>query len=191
MILLIGNWALSEALRYGAEWQRHGVAGFLSINLSRRQLMQAELVPSVSAMLTQFGCAPDRILFEVPEEVTAPENEDIRRTLIELKKLGVKLAVDNFGTSSTSLQDLRQGPFDVIKVDRKFVRGIPGDEKNTGIVISALLLGYHLGPIAVAVGVENEAERKWLASANCKFGQGNALAAPMRAEQIPDFVKRS
>jgi diguanylate cyclase (GGDEF)-like protein len=191
MILLIGNWVLSEALRYGAEWHRHGVGGFLSINLSRRQLMQAELVPSISAMLAQFGCAADRILFEVPEEVTGPEDVEIRKTLIELKGLGVRLAVDNFGTSSTSLQDLRRGPFDVIKVDRKFVHGIPGDEVNTGIVISALLLGYHLGRIAVAVGIENESERKWLANANCKFGQGNALAAPMRPEQVPDFVKRS
>jgi diguanylate cyclase (GGDEF)-like protein len=191
MILLIGNWAVREALRHGADWHRHGVGGFVSINLTKRQLMQSELVASISAMMTEFDCAPDRVLFEVPEEVTTPENTEIRKTLVELTELGVRLAVDNFGTSSTSLQDLRRGPFEVIKVDRKFISGIPADEENTGIVLSALTVGYHLGRISVAVGVENEAERAWLVQTGCKFGQGNALSPPLRADQVTDFVKRN
>jgi len=191
LIVVIGNWAMRHTLRQAAEWQRHGVAGFVSINLSRRQLMQSELVPNLSSMLAEFGCVPDRILFEVPEVVTGPDNPQIRATLNELTRIGVKLAVDNFGTSSTSLKDLRQGPFTVIKVDRKFVRGLPGDEVNTGIVLSALHMGHHLGRISVAVGVEGEPERKWLEQIGCLYAQGNALSPPLPAEQVAEFVKRS
>ncbi|MCA9779060.1 MAG: EAL domain-containing protein, partial [Candidatus Eremiobacteraeota bacterium] len=191
LIVLIGNWAVRSALKHAAEWHRHGVAGFVSINLSKRQLMQSELVPSISSMMAEFGCVPDRVLFEVPEAVTGPEHPQIRETLVELTKTGAKLAIDNFGTSSTSLQDLRRGPFTVIKVDRKFVRGLPGNEENTGIVLSALNMGHHLGRISVAVGVESEPERKWLEQTGCLYAQGNALSAPMAAEQVSDFVKRS
>lgn len=190
LIVLIGNWAVRQALRNAADWQRHGVAGFVSINLSKRQLMQSELVPNISSMMAEFGCVPDRVLFEVPELVTGPEHPQIRETLVELAKTGARLAIDNFGTSSTSLQDLRRGPFTVIKVDRKFVRGLPGNEENTGIVLSALNMGHHLGRISVAVGVESEPERKWLEQTGCLYAQGNALSAPLAAEQVADFVKR-
>ena len=191
LIVLIGNWAVRQALRNAAEWQRHGVAGFVSINLSKRQLMQSELVPNISAMMAEFGCVPDRVLFEVPELVTGPEHPQIRETLVELAKTRARLAIDNFGTSSTSLQDLRRGPFTVIKVDRKFVRGLPGNEENAGIVLSALNMGHHLGRISVAVGVESEPERKWLEQTGCLYAQGNALSAPLAADQVADFVKRS
>ena len=191
LIVLIGNWAVRHALRNAAEWQRHGVAGFVSINLSKRQLMQSELVPNISSLMAEFGCVPDRILFEVPELVTGPEHPQIRETLVELMKTGARLAIDNFGTSSTSLQDLRRGPFTVIKVDRKFVRGLPGNEENAGIVLSALNMGHHLGRISVAVGVESEPERKWLEQTGCLYAQGNALSAPLAANQVADFVKRS
>ncbi len=190
LIVLIGNWALRSALQRAAQWQASGLGLFVSLNLSRRQLLQGDLLPTIHSALAEFRCSPDRILLEISEELTGPELPRLRDTLASLQQLGVRLAVDNFGTSSSSLQELRRGPFQVLKIDRRFVRGIPNNEENAGIVLSALTLGHHLGRITVAVGVETEAEKSWLAKTGCRFAQGNLLAAPLPPEHVAEIVSR-
>lgn len=190
LIVLIGNWALRSALQRAAQWQAGGLGLFVSLNLSRRQLLQADLLPTIHAALSEFRCSPDRILLEISEELTGPELPRLRDTLLGLQQLGVRLAVDNFGTSASSLQELRRGPFQVLKIDRRFVRGVPNQEENAGIVLSALTLGHHLGRITVAVGVETEAEKNWLAKTGCRFAQGNLLAGPLPPEHVPEIVAR-
>jgi diguanylate cyclase (GGDEF)-like protein len=190
IIVLIGNWALRSALQKAAQWQQSGLGLFVSLNLSRRQLLQADLIPTIHTALAEFRCSPDRILLEISEELTGPELPRLRDTLINLQQLGVRLAVDNFGTSASSLQELRRGPFQVLKIDRRFVRGVPAHEENAGIVLSALTMGHHLGRITVAVGVETEAEKTWLAKTGCRFAQGNLLAVPLPAEHVSEIVAR-
>ena len=190
MIVLIGNWAMRTAIAKASQWQQAGLGTFVSLNLSRRQMLQADLVPTVHSILTEFRCSADRVLLEVPEELSGPELPRIRETLVNLQQLGVRLAVDNFGTSTSSLQELRRGPFQVIKIDRRFVRGVPANDENAGIVMSALTIGHHLSRISVAVGVETEAEKTWLAKTGCRFAQGNLLSPPLTAEQIGELVAR-
>lgn len=189
LIVLIGNWALRTAMQRAAQWQSAGL-GFVSINLSRRQLLQADLIPTIHTALAEFRCSPDRILLEISEELTGPELPRLRDTLANLQQLGVRLAVDNFGTSASSLQELRRGPFQVLKIDRRFIRGVPAHDENAGIVLSALTLGHHLGRITVAVGVETEAEKAWLAKTGCRFAQGNLLAAPLLPDHVAEILAR-
>ncbi len=190
IIVLIGNWAMRTAIQKAAQWQQAGLGTFVSLNLSRRQLLQADLVATVHSILAEFRCSADRVLLEVSEELSGPEFPRLRETLVSLQQLGVRLAVDNFGTSTSSLQELRRGPFQVIKIDRRFVRGLPTNEENAGIVMSALTIGHHLSRISVAVGVETEAEKTWLAKTGCRFAQGNLLSPPLTAEQISELVAR-
>jgi diguanylate cyclase (GGDEF)-like protein len=190
LIVLIGNWALRTALQRAAQWQAAGLALFVSLNLSRRQLLQADLIPTIHTALAEFRCSPDRVLLEISEELTGPELPRLRDTLFALQQLGVRLAVDNFGTSASSLLELRRGPFQVLKIDRRFVRGVPTQEEHAGIVMSALTLGHHLGRITVAVGVETEAEKAWLAKTGCRFAQGNLLSQPLPPEHIIDMMAR-
>lgn len=190
IIVLIGNWAMRTALQRAAQWQQSGLGLFVSLNLSRRQLLQADLVPLVHSTLAEFRCSADRILLEITEELSGPELPRLRDTLASLQQVGVRLAVDNFGTSASSLQELRRGPFQVLKIDRRFVRGVPAHEENAGIVMSALTMGHHLSRITVAVGVETEAEKNWLAKTGCRFAQGNLLSPPLQPEQVADIVSR-
>lgn len=190
LIVLIGNWALRSALQRAAQWQAAGLVVFVSLNLSRRQLLQADLIPTIHTALAEFRCSPDRILLEISEELTGPELPRLRDTLSALQQLGVRLAVDNFGTSASSLLELRRGPFQVLKIDRRFVRGVPAQEEHAGIVMSALTLGHHLGRITVAVGVETEAEKAWLAKTGCRFAQGNLLSQPLPPDHVIDMVAR-
>lgn len=189
LIVLIGNWALRTAMQRAAQWQSAGL-GFVSINLSRRQLLQADLIPTIHSALAEFRCSPDRILLEISEELTGPELPRLRDTLTNLQQLGVRLAVDNFGTSASSLQELRRGPFQVLKIDRRFIRGVPAHDEHAGIVLSALTLGHHLGRITVAVGIETEAEKAWLAKTGCRFAQGNLLAAPLLPDHVAEILAR-
>ena len=190
IIVLIGNWALRSALHKAAEWQQQGLGLFVSLNLSRRQLLQADLMPTIHTALTEYRCSPDRVLLEITEELTGPELARLDDTLQSLQQLGVRLAVDNFGTSASSLKELRRGPFKVLKIDRRFVRGVPENTENAGIVLSALTLGHHLERITVAVGVETETERAWLAKMGCRFAQGNLLSEPLSPELVSEIVKR-
>lgn len=190
IIVLIGNWATRAALKAASVWQQQGMHFFVSLNLSRRQLLQADLVPSVQSALNEFRCEPSRVLLEIPEALTGAELPRIWETLNGLQQLGVRLAVDNFGTASSSLQELRRGPFSVLKVDRTFIRGVPDDEENKALVLSALTVGHHLNRISVAVGVETESEKAWLAQTGCRFAQGNLLSPPIPPESVSDLVKR-
>ena len=144
----------------------------------------------IQSVLADARCSPDRLLLEIPEQLTGREFPKVQETLSELQRLGVRLAVDNFGTSSTSLQELRRGPFQVIKVDRNFVSGVPNNEENAGIVLSALTVGHHLGRVSIAVGVESESEKAWLAQMGCRFAQGNHLSEPLLPAQITELAKR-
>ena len=190
IIVLIGNWAMRTALQRAAQWQQAGLGLFVSLNLSKRQLLQADLVPLVHSTLAEFRCSADRVLLEITEELSGPEMPRLRDTLVSLQQVGVRLAVDNFGTSASSLQELRRGPFQVLKIDRSFVRGVPAHEENAGIVMSALTMGHHLSRITVAVGVETEAEKNWLAKTGCRFAQGNLLSPPLAAESVAELVAR-
>jgi diguanylate cyclase (GGDEF)-like protein len=191
IIVLIGNWALRRAVEEAAQWHQSGMGVFVSVNLSRRQLLQADLLPTIQAALAEVRCSPERLLLEIPEALTGEEFPKVRETLNNLQRIGVRLAVDNFGTASSSLQGLRRGPFQVLKVDRKFVRGVPQNEENTGIVLSALTVGHHLGRVAIAVGVETEQEKTWLAQTGCRFAQGDFLSEPLTAAQMSEFARRS
>ena len=191
IMVLIGNWATRTALEHAVQWHQRGLGIFVSINLSQRQLLQADLLPTIQSLLTEIRCSPDRLLLEIPERLSGPDYPKVREALLELQKVGVRMAVDNFGTGSTSLQDLRRGPFQVIKVDREFIRGVHQNDENKSIVMSALTMGHHLGRLSVAVGVESEMEKDWLVKTGCRFAQGNFLSEPLTAAQISDLCKRT
>lgn len=189
IIVLIGHWVLREAITRAAEWNRAKLTEFVSVNLSRRQLLQADLLPTIQSVLSEVGCSPERLLIEVSESLTGADLPQVKETLIGLQKMGVRLAVDNFGTASSSLKELRRGPFQVLKVDRSFVAGIPGNDEYAGLLLSALTVGHHLGRIAIAVGVENQQQKEWLVKTGCRFAQGNALSEPLSVVQISELVR--
>lgn len=189
IIVLIGHWILREVLTRAVEWHKAKLTEFISVNMSRRQLLQADLLPTIQAVLGEVGCSPERLLLEVPENLTGSDLPQVRETLAGLQKMGVRLAVDNFGTASSSLTELRRGPFQVLKVDRTFVAGVLKSEECAGLLLSALTVGHHLGRISIAVGVENQQQKDWLIKTGCRFAQGNALSEPLTALQIADLVK--
>jgi diguanylate cyclase (GGDEF)-like protein/PAS domain S-box-containing protein len=175
LILPIGEWVLKEACATLARIDR-GTA--ISVNLSPRQLMQQDLPPVVGAALLESGVEPQRLVLEVTESILVEDTGPVGVTLAELKKIGVRLALDDFGTGYSALGYLKRFPFDIVKVDRSFVRGLGEDPGDSAIVGAVLGMSRALGMEVVAEGIETETQLQCLTELGAQYGQGFYFARP-------------
>jgi EAL domain-containing protein (putative c-di-GMP-specific phosphodiesterase class I) len=183
LILPLGNWVLKEACRQVREWQEAAPGDddrfIISINLSARQLHHPGLLEQVSSALTESGIDPALIQFEINENVIADNSDSTRLILQRLKSLGVKLAVDDFGTGFSNMQTLKRLPLDALIIDRSFVTGLNNDNENKAIIQTVLNLGDILNLNVIAGGVETAEEAAFLDRLGCQYAQGYYFARPM------------
>jgi diguanylate cyclase (GGDEF)-like protein/PAS domain S-box-containing protein len=191
LIEAIGAWVVEEVCRQGEAWRADGLELEIAFNLSPRQLWQEDLADRIVSPILRAGMDPGRITVEVTES-TAMTNPD--RTLAILQELddrGLRLAIDDFGTGYSSLSRLRYLPIHVLKIDRSFVRDLDTDAQNASMVSAMVALASNLGMIAVAEGIETEAEWRALADRGCTAGQGYFFSPPVPAQQILAMHRRS
>ena len=192
----LGRWVLETACREVARWRRPGArrAGvpavplFVSVNLSARQFVQADLVDDVASILAQTGLAPGALELEITESVVMDQSEQGVRALRELRELGVRLVLDDFGTGYSSLAYLKHLPLDTIKIDRSFVAGIDGIADRS-IVDAVIALAHGLGIGVVAEGIETDRQADRLLELGCDLGQGYLFARPMPAADARRFLR--
>jgi diguanylate cyclase (GGDEF)-like protein/PAS domain S-box-containing protein len=180
-ILAIGNWVFREGCRAEGEWRRRWgeEAPYVSINLSARQLNEANLAEEFAAALSEFGADPARLLLEVTETSLMADVEANLRMLRQLAELGLRVAVDDFGTGYSSLAQLTRLPVDVLKIDRAFVDGIEQSEESRTVIRAVIGLGRALGLKLVAEGVENATQLAELNAAGCDLIQGYHFYRPL------------
>ncbi len=156
----------------------------LSLNLSPKTLLDASFLPWFHAALIQQGVHPGRVSVEVTEDLLIEQPELAAQRLSALRRLGVKVALDDFGKGYSSLTYLRDLPIDLIKIDQGFVREI-GTSSQTEVILRTLfLLAQSLGLGVVAEGVETEAQARWLREAGCQFAQGFYCSPPLELYQL-------
>ena len=182
LIVFIGAWVLREACRIGRHWQE-SVAGAealtMSVNISARQFQLADFVASVRQVLADTGFDPSKLRLELTESMTMGDAERAVRVLSELKRLGVKVSVDDFGTGFSSLSYLHRLPVDILKIDRSFVSDMERNEQSRHIVDTILNLARSLRMQVIAEGTESEDQIDRLTSLGCEFGQGYAFSKPL------------
>jgi EAL domain-containing protein (putative c-di-GMP-specific phosphodiesterase class I) len=144
--------------------------------------MQQDLPSVVGAALIEAGVRPERLTLELTESILVEETEQVGRTLDELKSIGVRLALDDFGTGYSALSYLKRFPFDIVKVDRSFVRGLGEDSGDSAIVGAVLGMARALGMEVVAEGIETEAQLACLHELGAQYGQGFYFAKPAPLE---------
>ena len=178
LILRIGDWVLGAVCRWGA---LHSLAKGLSVsvNLSTRQFADPKLIDIVKRALEDSGLPPERLEVEVSEATAMQHSEPALQTLRKLRNLGVALVIDDFGTSYSSLVNLKRYPIDKLKIDKSLIGSIPADADSADIVVAIVDLSHALGLKVVAEGVETEAQEKVLREAGCDFMQGFRPGAPM------------
>lgn len=184
----IGDWVLGEACRQAGLWRRRYGDLPVSINVSPRQLVDAEFPNRVRAALTASGLPPHLVTLEITETVAMTQAAGDFTMLRTLRDIGVGMAIDDFGTGYASLSHLRRIPLTVLKIDRGFMQTVPHD---VAIPATILELGQRLGLEIVAEGVETEAQREWLSTLNCQTIQGLLISRPIPAAEFEErFLTR-
>jgi EAL domain-containing protein (putative c-di-GMP-specific phosphodiesterase class I) len=145
-------------------------------------LSGSQFVRSVADALAVYHLQPDNLCIELTESTLIDAGSSTQTHLEDLKKIGVTLAMDDFGTGWSSLSYLRQFPIDVVKIDQSFVAGLGTDDENTELVRAVVGLGRALDITTVAEGVETETQDRLLCEMGCDRGQGYLYGRPQPAE---------
>jgi EAL domain-containing protein (putative c-di-GMP-specific phosphodiesterase class I)/GGDEF domain-containing protein len=180
----LGEWVLREAACQSRRWQEAGLDLTMSVNLSARQLDEADLPGRVVQALREAGADPHRLELEVTETAVLRDPGRAADMLACLAGHGVCISMDDFGTGWSGLSYLRHLPLDLVKIDQSFVRNAGGDGDDATIVRAVVDLARNLGIGVVAEGVEKAGQARWLRDIGCGFGQGWHFGRPGEAARV-------
>jgi diguanylate cyclase (GGDEF)-like protein/PAS domain S-box-containing protein len=186
LIVPVGEWVLNEACRQVACWHQDGTAPGLkvSVNLSSRQLYETDLPACVAAALAKSGIDPTGLVLEITESLLLDDGEETMQRLLNLRELGVQLAMDDFGTGYSSLSYLSRLPLQILKIDRAFVSVLGRSVEDAAVVRAILSLARTFGMEVVAEGIERPEEVAELKELGCPMGQGYYFSRPLAAEAL-------
>jgi diguanylate cyclase (GGDEF)-like protein/PAS domain S-box-containing protein len=190
LILPLGEWVLDEACRQLRAWRDEGIRDItVAVNLSAHQLHSPVLLAHVAQALEKYGLAGTDLELEITESVAMHDPAASISQLKALRDLGVRLSIDDFGTGYSSLSYLKLLPIHTLKLDQSFVRDIESDSNDVAICTATIALAHSLGLTVIAEGVENEAQRRLLASHHCDVMQGFLFSEPLPAGAAAAFIK--
>ena len=178
-IVALGDWVLERAVQQAAQWHADGLAVPVAVNVSALQFQQDRFVERVGELLRAAALPAQLLELELTESILLRDAAEALARLRALAALGVQLAIDDFGTGYSSLAYLKRFPIRKLKIDRRFVGGLPADEGDAGIVRAIVQIGHALGLTVIAEGVETEAQRDFLAACGCDEAQGYLFAPPL------------
>jgi EAL domain-containing protein (putative c-di-GMP-specific phosphodiesterase class I) len=191
LIVPLGQWTLEEACRQARAWQTQYPSNApltISVNISGRQFQQPDLVQRVERALSQFGLDPSVLRLEVTESVLLDDARATQARLEELRALGVRLTLDDFGTGPASLTSLRRLPVRTLKLDRSLLAS--EDATSAAIVRAVATLAHAFGMEVAAGGIETDEQLAHLREAECDRGQGYLLSRPLTEEAMSQLLKQ-
>jgi diguanylate cyclase (GGDEF)-like protein/PAS domain S-box-containing protein len=187
----IGDWVVEELSRQDHAWRADGLELEISFNLSPRQLWQPDVVDKIMSRIEGAGMAPSRLTVEITESTAMTDPDRTQQILQDMHGRGLHLALDDFGTGYSSLARLKHMPVDVLKIDQSFIRDVDSDHNAASMVSAMIALAQNLGMIALAEGIETEAEWRFLADRGCRLGQGYFFSRPVPANEILALHRRA
>ncbi len=183
LIVEVDAWVRGAALAQAAAWCRAGTPVRTAVNVSRRDLSDTHLTADVARLLAELDLDPHLVELEITDRIVMSD-EDLPPSLASLRALGVRLAVDDFGTGSSVLSRLHHCPVDVLKVDRTFVEPLSRPRPDTRLVDGLVSMAHALGMEVVIEGIEDEAQAHAVRLVGADLGQGFHLHRPMPAEEL-------
>jgi diguanylate cyclase (GGDEF)-like protein/PAS domain S-box-containing protein len=181
-IVRIGEWAMRAACTQARLWRDAGWPGWMSVNVSGRELAEPGLADTVATMLAETGLEPARLWLELEESVFMRASRASTDELTTLQAMGVHIGMDDFGTGHTPLPKLQQFPTDFLKIDGELIANLTADGElhppGCDMVAALVQVGTTLGLSVIAEGIQSEIETAILRECGCQFGQGELLARP-------------
>ena len=184
LIVKIGDWVLHNACAQAAAWHREGIPIPIFVNISARELTELDLAQRVQQELRSSRLPARSLCLEVSEEAVQRDPERARAALNDVKRLGVVIALDNFGAGQSSLSLPRNLPLDILKLDRALIQGFEHDRNRRAMVAGMIALAHEAGLKAVAVGIETNRQLAVARELDCAVGQGNLLHPPEAPERL-------
>jgi len=186
----LGEWVLRTASAQSRAWQTAGLQPIrMAVNVSGHQVRKAAFVEKVTQVLQETGLSAAHLELEITESTIMQDDEQIDAAFEALGHLGIGLALDDFGTGYSSLTYLRRFPITRVKIDRSFVKGIPGDAKNLAVSAAIISMAHHLKISVVAEGVETEEQVQSLSELGCEELQGFLFSPPVPANEFVRFLE--
>lgn len=188
-IRTITTWVIANAIAQCATWKAMGHRISMSINISARDLLNADLPRQIEEVLAQHHLEPELICLEITESALMEDPGHALENVGHLRAIGLRLSIDDYGTGYSSLAYIRNLHVHELKIDQTFVRGIATDQRNVAIVRSAIDLAHNLGLTVSAEGVEEAGELDLLRTWGCDEAQGYHINGPQPAEKLEAMFK--
>lgn len=188
LIVPIGDWVLQECCRQMKLWKQAGVDVFVDVNLSRRQLLHADMATSFLETVRAAEIEGRDLVVDVSEDHYTGDPR-VRSVLADLGQGGVRIAIDDFGTGLSSLKSIRLSQTKILKLDSTFVAGIPQNRQYLSICVAVIRLAESLNMRSLAEGIETEKQFEYLRKNECHLGQGFYFSRPVPAEEVADLVR--
>lgn len=191
LILEMGQWVLREACRQCAEWKSmlgRVAPAQMSINLARKQFGDPRMLTVLAEVLDETGLQPHELQLEVTEDAFALDVEEAVETMRSIRELGVKLAIDDFGSGTSSFIALHRFPVDVLKIDRSLIMEIEESSGEAAMLHGLSVMARNLDIKLVAEGIETSSQARAVQDLGCEFMQGFFFARPMSADDVADFL---
>jgi len=191
LIAPLGRWVLMEACRQVAAWHVQGMGSLgLTVNVSGRQFRIGDVAEEVARALEESGLPASCLELELSEGTLMDRSPEMLEALLDLRVLGVRLAIDDFGAGYSSLSYLQEFSVDAIKIDRSFIQHFKGAGDRAPIAEAIISMAHNLGIRASGKGVETEAQRYFLLSRGCDEGQGYLFAPPLHPRKLEEAFRR-
>lgn len=187
----IAQWTIEEACRQGAQWAAAGMPLRIGVNLAPLQVRSGDLTSTVLEILRTTGLPPHLLELEVTENILLADDDRTIETFAALRRAGIRIAFDDFGTGYASLTHLRRFPIDCLKIDRSFVMEIEKNPQDSVIVRSVIDLTRALGISVIAEGIEDAQAASLLKNMGCREGQGYFFGRPLAASNLLLAAKAS
>jgi diguanylate cyclase (GGDEF)-like protein len=184
LMLPIGQYVLEHAVHQLARWRRYRPQMTVSVNVSFRQLEDLSLASTLAGVIQSIDVPPEALCLEVGERALSQNPESATRALHALRAIGVRLAIDDFGSGFASLWNLKQLPLDAVKLDESLTAGLGIRAEQTPVVGAVVSLAHALGLNVVAEGVETDAQLEELRALGCDEAQGFLLGGPVPEEEV-------